>query len=74
MLPFSRYMSQTTMLLLNQAIMVASTAAALPILLLVHPGCAALSMCLNFARRGHEVSNMAVVLAVALAIDACPKS
>jgi len=62
-----RYMSQRWMLVLQQTLMLVSTAAAVQVLQAVRPLPAALSFALNFARRGHEVSNGCVVIAVALA-------
>ena len=62
-----RYMSQRWMLVLQQTLMLVSTAAAVQVLQAVRPLPAALSFALNFARRGREVSNGCVVIAVALA-------
>lgn len=62
-----KYMSQRWMLLLQQMLMLVSTAAAVQVLQAVRPLPAALSFALNFARRGCEVSNGCVVIAVALA-------
>jgi hypothetical protein len=62
-----RYMSQRWMLLLQQTLMLVSTAAAGQVLQAVRPLPAALSFALNFVRRGREVSNGCVVIAVALA-------
>ena len=61
-----RYMSQRTMLALQQLLMLVSTAAALRILQYVEPHLCLLSLALNFTRRGREVSNGALVLAVAV--------
>jgi hypothetical protein len=61
------YMSQRWMLLLQQTLMLVSTAAALQVLQAVRVLPAALSFALNFARRGREVSNGCIVLAAALA-------
>ncbi len=58
------YLEQTCMLLLQQLLMLVSTSAAVQVLEAVRLVPALLSLGLNFARRGHEVSNMgAVVLA-----------
>ena len=62
-----RYMSQRWMLILQLTLMLVSTAAAVQVLQAVRPLPAALSFALNFARRGREVSNGCVVIAVALA-------
>ena len=62
-----RYMSQRWMFMLQQVLMLVSTAAALQVLQAVRLLPAALSFALNFARRGHEVSNGCIVVAVALA-------
>mgnify|MGYP006932690272 CR=1 FL=1 len=58
---------QRWMLLLQQTLMLVSTAAAGQVLQAVRPLPAALSFALNFVRRGREVSNGCVVIAVALA-------
>ncbi len=57
------YLRQSRMLALNALLMAASTAAALPVLLRVRADAAALSLALNFVRRGRDVSNTAIVLA-----------
>ena len=62
------YMRQPMMLGLNQLLMAVSTYAALRVLPSVHPLLAALSLALNLARRGREVSNGAVVLGAAAAL------
>lgn len=59
------FMSQAWMLALQQLLMSVSTVAALRVLANVWPHVAALSFALNFVRRGHEVSNGALVLAAA---------
>ena len=64
------YMRQPMMLGLNQLLMAVSTYAALRVLPSVHPALAALSLALNLARRGREVSNGAVVLGAAAALRA----
>lgn len=61
-----RHMGQTRMLFLNQLIMLASTAAAVPVFLLVHPAVALLSLALNFANRHHEIGKMALVIVASL--------
>ncbi len=60
-----RVMAQRTMLALNALLMAASTAAALPVLRRVRPEAAAASLALNFARRGREITNTALVAAFA---------
>ena len=62
------YMRQPMMLGLNQLLMAVSTYAALRVLPSVHPLLAALSLALNLARRGSEVSNGALVLGAAAAL------
>jgi len=58
-----RLLLQSTMLRLNALLMAACTCAALPIMLRVQPLLACLSLALNMARRGHDFSNTALVLA-----------
>ena len=60
------YMSQRWMLALQQLLMAISTIFALQVLQSVHAFPALLSLALNLLRRGHEVSNGVLVLAVAL--------
>ena len=58
-----RALRQGRMLALNATLMAASTLAAAPVVALrVRPVAAALSCALNFARRGHELGNMAALL------------
>ena len=64
-----RYMSQQWMLALQQLLMAVSTVYALQILQSVHVLPALLSLALNLTRRGREVSNGALVIAFALAVD-----
>ena len=59
-------MSQVWMLVLQQLLMSVSTLFALQVLAAVHALPAALSFTLNMLRRGHEVSNGLLVLAVGL--------
>ena len=59
-----RIMAQRTMLALNALLMAASTAAALPVLRRVRLVAALASLLLNFARRGRELSNTALVAAL----------
>jgi len=62
-----QYMSQSWMLALQQLLMAVSTLAALRVpLRAVSPSLAALSFALNFARRGRELSNGALVITAAL--------
>jgi hypothetical protein len=56
------YLRQGRMLALNALLMGASTLAAVPVLLAVHPLVAAGSLALNFWRRGGDVSNVALLL------------
>ena len=67
-----RYMSQNWMLALQQLLMSVSTVAALRVLTNVWPHLCALSFALNFARRGRELSNGAVVLAAAATLAVYP--
>ena len=60
-----QFMSQGWMLLLQQVLMLVSTAAAVQVLQVVRVLPAMLSLMLNFTRRGREVSNGCVVIAVA---------
>ncbi len=59
-----RVLAQAHMLSMNALLMAASTAAALPVLQLVRPLAAAASLALNFARRGRDLSNTALVAAL----------
>ena len=61
------YLRQSRMLGLNALLMAASTSAALPVLLQVRAHAALLSLALNFARRGRDVSTTAIVLAAVAA-------
>ena len=66
-----RHLTQRTMLLLNQMSMAASSAAALQVLGRgVCLPVAALSWCLNIARRQREVANTTLVVAVAIVANA----
>jgi hypothetical protein len=65
-----RVLAQGRMLALNALLMAASTAAALPVLRRVRPLAAAASLALNFARRGRELSNTALVAALVAAAAA----
>lgn len=56
------YLRQSRMLGLNALLMGASSIAAVPVVLAVHPLVAASSLALNFARRGRDVSNVALLL------------
>lgn len=58
-----RYMQQRSMLVLNQLLMLASTIAAVGVLGGVSAPLALFSLSLNFARRGRDFSNAALVLA-----------
>jgi len=60
-----KYMMQTTMLFLNQTLMVISTIAALQVLSNVNIMLSFLSLVLNFAHRGHELQNMLLLIGVA---------
>lgn len=62
-----QYMSQRTMLALQQLLMLISSVAALRVLAHVQPYLCVLSLLLNFTRRGREVSNGALVLAAGAA-------
>eukprot|EP00041_Stephanoeca_diplocostata_P017143 m.341117 g.341117 ORF g.341117 m.341117 type:complete len:308 (-) comp20606_c0_seq3:389-1312(-) len=55
-----KYMAQSTMLGLNQLLMVVSTAAALDIVLRVNMIAAITSLALNFINRGHDVINVGI--------------
>ena len=59
-----QFMTQGWMLLLQQLLMLVSTAAAVQVLQVVRVLPATLSFALNFARRGREVSNGCVVIAL----------
>ena len=59
-----QFMTQGWMLLLQQLLMLVSTAAAVQVLQVVRVLPATLSFVLNFARRGREVSNGCVVIAL----------
>lgn len=66
-----RYMSQPAMLVLQNALMLASSLAALDTVVRhVQPVTAALSLVFNLCARGHELPKMACVLLVAFASDA----
>ena len=64
-----RYMSQRTMLALQQLLMLVSSVAALRVLAHVKPYLCVLSLALNFTRRGREVSNGVLVLAAGAAVS-----
>jgi hypothetical protein len=68
-----RLLRQPHMLALNALLMAASTLAALPVLRRVRPEAAAASCALNFARRGRELSNTALVAALAAAVAAASR-
>ena len=60
---------QSHMLAMNCTLMAASSCAALPVLLrVVRPELALASLALNFAHRGHEVLNTALVAALGAAL------
>ena len=63
-----QYLSQRGMLVLQQLLMLISTAAALQVLQAVQPLPALLSFALNLLRRGREVSNGCVVIVVSIAL------
>ena len=63
------YLAQPAMLRVQRVLMAVSTATALRVLLAVRPSAVALSLALNLARRGRELSNVALVLAALLAAD-----
>ena len=64
-----KMLAQSHMLLMNATLMAASSLAALPVLRGVRLELAALSLALNFAHRGHEVANTAVVTAFGVALQ-----
>ena len=64
------YLRQGRMLALNALLMGASTLAAVPVILAVHPLVAASSLALNFGRRGRDVSNVALLLLLAIGVAA----
>jgi hypothetical protein len=68
-----RLLRQAHMLALNALLMAASTLAALPMLRRVRPEAAAASCALNFARRGRELSNTALVAGLAAAVAAASR-
>ena len=64
-----KMLRQSHMLAMNSTLMAASSCAALPVLLrVVRPDLALASLALNFAHRGHEVLNTALVAALGVAL------
>jgi hypothetical protein len=63
-----KLLRQAQMLVMNATLMAASSLAALPVLRGVRPELAAASLALNFARRGHDLSNTALVAALGVAL------
>ena len=59
---------QSRMLAMNSTLMAASSCAALPVLRVVRTELALASLVLNFAHRGHEVLNTALVAAMGVAL------
>ena len=64
-----KMLRQSHMLAMNSTLMAASSCAALPVLLrVVRPDLALASLALNFAHRGHEMLNTALVAALGVAL------
>ena len=63
-----KMLRQSHMLAMNSTLMAASSCAALPVLSIVRPELALASLALNFAHRGHEVLNTALVAALGIAL------
>ena len=65
-----KLLRQSHMLAMNATLMLASSLAALPVLPRVRPELAAASLALNFAHRGHELLNTALVAALGVLLRA----
>jgi hypothetical protein len=59
-----KYLGQNAMLVLNQALMVISTMAVLPVITSVDPIVAATTFALNFVNRRREMQNIFIALVV----------